>query len=136
MGIVSAKVLKEFDMDNAVYFADLYWKELLQIKENYQPVIVDIPKFPEVKRDFALLVDKSLLFADIKKIALETERKLLKNVYLFDVFEAKGIEDCKKSYAVSFILQDSENTLKDRQIENVMARLQKAFEEKLGAKLR
>ena len=136
MGIVSAKVLKEFDMDNAVYFADLYWKELLQIKKNYQPVIVDIPKFPEVKRDFALLVDKSLLFADIKKIALETERKLLKNVYLFDVFEGKGIEEGKKSYALSFILQDTEKTLKDSQIENVMARLQKAFEEKLGAKLR
>ena len=95
-----------------------------------------MPKFPEVKRDFALLVDKQVEFVDLARAAFETERKLLKNVYLFDVYEGKNLENGKKSYALSFILQDPENTLKDKQIESIMQRLQKMFEEKFGAKLR
>ncbi len=136
MAIVSPKLLKQFDIDDAVFFADLDWKQLLRQNKQYKPVITDLPKFPEVKRDFALLVDKQVEFADLAHAAFETERKLLKHVYLFDVYEGKNLEAGKKSYALSFILQDPENTLKDKQIEAIMQRLQHTFEEKFGAKLR
>ena len=136
MGIVSNKLLKAFDIDNPVYYADLDWNMLLRLNKQYKPVINDLPKFPEVKRDFALLVDKSVKFADLAKAALAAEKKLLKAVNLFDVYEGKNLEDGKKSYALSFILQDAENTLKDKQIEAIMAKLLKTFEEKFDAKLR
>ncbi len=136
MGIVNGKLLKAFDIDNPVYYADLDWSMLLKLNKQYKPVINDLPKFPEVKRDFALLVDKSVKFADLAKAALATEKKLLKAVNLFDVYEGKNLEAGKKSYALSFILQDTENTLKDKQIEAIMAKLQNVFEEKFDAKLR
>ena len=136
MGIVNNKLLKAFDIDNPVYFADLDWNMLLRLNKQYKPVISDLPKFPEVKRDFALLVDQSVKFADLAKAALATEKKLLKAVNLFDVYEGKNLEPGKKSYALSFILQDAENTLKDKQIEAIMAKLQKVFEDKFDAKLR
>ncbi len=136
MAIVAPTVLKQFDLSNPVYYADLDWKQLLKQNKQYKPVIEDLPKFPEVKRDFALLVDKQVDFAALARTAFETEKKLLKNVYLFDVYEGKNLEEGKKSYALSFILQDKENTLKDQQIDTIMSRLQKAFEEKFGAKLR
>ena len=136
MGIVNNKLLKAFDIDNPVYFADLDWNMLLRLNKQYKPVINDLPKFPEVKRDFALLVDQSVKFADLAKAALATEKKLLKAVNLFDVYEGKNLEAGKKSYALSFILQDAENTLKDKQIEAIMAKLQKVFEDKFDAKLR
>jgi len=136
MAIVAKPLLEQFDIDNPVYYADLYWRELLKQNKQYRPVINDLPKFPEVKRDFALLVDKNTQFADLARAAFETGGKLLKNVYLFDVYEGKNLEAGKKSYALSFILQDAENTLKDKQIENIMGRLQKTFEEKFNAKLR
>ena len=136
MGVVNSKLLKAFDIDNPVYYADLDWSMLLKLNKQYKPVINDLPKFPEVKRDFALLVDKSVKFADLAKAAIATEKKLLKAVNLFDVYEGKNLEAGKKSYALSFILQDTENTLKDKQIEAIMAKLQKVFEEKFDAKLR
>ena len=136
MGVVNSKLLKAFDIDNPVYYADLDWSMLLKLNKQYKPVINDLPKFPEVKRDFALLVDKSVKFADLAKAALATEKKLLKAVNLFDVYEGKNLEAGKKSYALSFILQDTENTLKDKQIEAIMAKLLKVFEEKFDAKLR
>ena len=136
MGIVNNKLLKASDIDNPVYFADLDWNMLLRLNKQYKPVINDLPKFPEVKRDFALLVDQSVKFADLAKAALATEKKLLKAVNLFDVYEGKNLEPGKKSYALSFILQDAENTLKDKQIEAIMAKLQKVFEDKFDAKLR
>ena len=136
MGIVNNKLLKAFDIDNPVYFADLDWNMLLRLNKQYKPVINDLPKFPEVKRDFALLVDQSVKFADLAKAALATEKKLLKAVNLFDVYEGKNLEAGKKSYALSFILQDAENTLKDKQIEAIMAKLLKTFEDKFDAKLR
>ena len=136
MGVVNGKLLKAFDIDNPVYYADLDWNMLLKLNKQYKPVINDLPKFPEVKRDFALLVDKSVKFADLAKAALAAEKKLLKAVNLFDVYEGKNLEAGKKSYALSFILQDAENTLKDKQIEAIMTKLQKIFEDKFGAKLR
>ena len=136
MGVVNTKLLKAFDIDNLVYYADLDWNMLLKLNKQYKPVINALPKFPEVKRDFALLVDKSVKFADLAKAALASEKKLLKAVNLFDVYEGKNLEEGKKSYALSFILQDAENTLKDKQIEAIMAKLQKVFEDQFGAKLR
>lgn len=136
MAIVDRKLCKQFDIDAPVYYADLYWNQLLKANKQYKPVIEDLPKFPEVERDFALLVDKQINFADLEQAAKQTEKKLLKGVTLFDVYEGKNLEEGKKSYALRFILQDKEDTLKDKQIENIMSRLQKAFEDKFGAKLR
>lgn len=136
IGIVSRKVLKTFDIDQEVYYADLDWNQLLKQNKQFKPLIVDLPKYPEVKRDFALLVDKSVEFSDLARAAFATEKKLLKNVYLFDVYEGKNLEEGKKSYALSFILQDAENTLKDTQIEHIMNRLKATFEEKFNATLR
>ncbi len=136
IGIVNKKLLKQFDIDNDVFYADLSWKALLKQNKQYKAVIEDLAKFPEVKRDFALLVDKTVAFEDLRKAAFETAGKLLKNVYLFDVYEGKNLPAGKKSYALSFILQDPNNTLKDQQIENIMARLQKVFADKFGATLR
>jgi phenylalanyl-tRNA synthetase beta chain len=96
----------------------------------------EISKFPEVKRDLALLLDKNINFAEIEKIAFETERKLLKRINLFDVYEGKNLEHGKKSYAVSFVLQDDSKTLTDNQIDGIMKKLQLNYETKLGAKLR
>ena len=136
IGIVARKVLKIFDIDQEVFYADLDWNQLLKQNKQYKAVITDLPKYPEVKRDFALLVDKSVEFADLARAAFSTEKKLLKNVFLFDVYEGKNLEAGKKSYALSFILQDAENTLKDTQIENIMNRLKATFEEKFNATLR
>ena len=136
IGIVARKQLKAFDIDQEVYYADLDWNQLIKQNKQYKAVITDLPKYPEVKRDFALLVDKSVEFADLARAAFGVEKKLLKNVYLFDVYEGKNLEEGKKSYALSFILQDTENTLKDTQIENIMNRLKKTFEETFGATLR
>lgn len=136
IAIVARGLLKQFDIDQEVYYADLYWKELLKLNKQYKAVINDLPKYPEVKRDFALLVDKTVKFADLARAAFATEKKLLKNVYLFDVYEGKNLEAGKKSYALSFILQDAENTLKDTQIENIMNRLKATFENQFHATLR
>ena len=96
----------------------------------------EIPRYPAVHRDLALLVDEATQFEQIRTVALETERKLLKDVALFDVYEGKNLEAGKKSYAVSFVLQDENNTLNDKQIDKVMQRLIAALQNKLGAKLR
>ncbi len=136
MGIVDRKQLKKFDIENEVYFADLNWKNILSEIKKHKISYSEISKFPEAKRDLALLLDKQIPFADISKIAFETERKLLKEVYLFDVYEGKNLEAGKKSYAVSFILQDENKTLTDNQIDGIMNRLIKNFDEKLGAKIR
>ena len=136
IGIVARKQLKAFDIDQEVYYADLDWNALIKQNKQYKAVINDLPKYPEVKRDFALLVDKTIEFADLARAAFATEKKLLKNVYLFDVYEGKNLEAGKKSYALSFILQDTENTLKDTQIENIMNRLKATFENQFHATLR
>ncbi|MBO7367604.1 MAG: phenylalanine--tRNA ligase subunit beta, partial [Paludibacteraceae bacterium] len=136
LGIVSKKQLKAFDIDADVFYADLFWDKILRQIKSDSITYADLPKYPEVKRDLALLLDKNVEFEQIENLAFQTERKLLKRVVLFDVYEGKGIEDGKKSYAVNFTLQDTEKTLEDRQIDNVMNRLIKAFTEKLGATIR
>ena len=96
----------------------------------------DIPKYPKVRRDFALLLDENVNFSQIDDIAQKTERKLLKDVSLFDVYEGKNLPNGKKSYAVSFILQDENKTLTDKQVDKIMGKLQHQFENQLGAELR
>ncbi len=136
LGIISKKQLKAFDIDADVFYADLFWDKILRQIKSDAITYADLPKYPEVKRDLALLLDKSVEFEQIENLAFQTERKLLKRVVLFDVYEGKGIEEGKKSYAVNFTLQDTEKTLEDRQIDNVMSRLIKAFTEKLNATIR
>lgn len=135
-GIVHPKIRKTMDIDAEVYFADINWTVLMAEINTQNVKYTELAKFPEVKRDLALLLDKQVTFAEIEKLAYETERKLLKNVNLFDVYEGKNLEAGKKSYAVSFVLQDSTKTLADAQIDPIMKKLQQAFETKLGAKLR
>lgn len=135
-GVVTKKLLKAFDIDSEVYFADFNWKELLKAIRNVKVNFTEISKFPAVKRDLALLLDKKVQFAEIEKIAYETEKKLLKEVSLFDVYEGKNLEAGKKSYAVSFLLQDENATLNDKQIDKIMSKLVANLENKLGAKLR
>jgi len=135
-GIVHPKICKKTDIDQEVFYADINWSLLIKEVANVRVQYSEISKFPEVKRDLALLLDKTVKFADIEKIAFETERKILKKVNLFDVYEGKNIEAGKKSYAVSFILQDETKTLTDNQIDGIMKKLLSNFESKLGAKLR
>jgi phenylalanyl-tRNA synthetase beta chain len=135
-GVVAKKVLKAFDIDSEVYYADLNWKELMKAIRNNKVSYKEICKYPAVRRDLALLLDKNVQFGEIEKIAYETEKKLLKEVSLFDVYEGKNLEAGKKSYAVCFMLQDENQTLNDKQIDKIMSKLIKNLEDKLGAKLR
>ncbi len=135
-GVVTKKILKAFDIDNEVYFADLNWKELMKAIRSVKVSYTEIPKFPAVRRDLALLLDKKVQFAEIEKIAYDTEKKLLRVVELFDVYEGKNLESGKKSYAVCFILQDETQTLNDKMIDKIMTKLVKNLEDKLSAKLR
>ncbi len=136
LGIVSPKLRKRMDIDTEVYYADLHWGNLLAETKTHKVQFHDIAKYPEVKRDLALLLDRDVRFADIEKIARDSERNLLRDVYLFDVYEGKNLEAGKKSYAVSFVLQDANKTLTDKQIEAIMKKIQTNLETKLGAKLR
>ncbi|MFZ4456692.1 MAG: phenylalanine--tRNA ligase subunit beta [Bacteroidales bacterium] len=135
-GIVNRRILKAFDIDTPVFYADINWTLLMKEVRNSKVTYSEISKFPSVKRDLALLVDKTVSFAEIQKIAIESERKLLKTVELFDVYEGKNLEAGKKSYAVSFLILDETKTLADKQIEAIMAKIQSNLEQKLGAKLR
>lgn len=135
-GIVHARLLKATDIEQPVYFADLFWENILKEVKRHRILFNDMPKFPEVKRDLALLLDKNISFEAIEKIAFKTERKLLKRINLFDVYEGKNLDPDKKSYAVSFYIQDVAKTLTDAEIDAVMKKLIKNFEQELGAKLR
>lgn len=136
VGIISKKVAKKFDIDIEVYYAELNWDNLMRYALRNKVTYTELPKFQAVKRDLALLVDDAVAFADIERIAYETERKLLKEVSLFDVYEGDKLPAGKKSYAVSFLLQDAEKTLNDKQIDNVMTRMIAALTKQLNAELR
>ena len=136
LGIVSKKICKQLDVDAEVYYAELSWTALMKETKKAAVTFSEISKFPAVKRDLALLIDKNVQFADIEKIAKESDRKLLKEVSLFDVYEGKNLPAGKKSYAVSFYLQDENKTLNDKQIDAIMKKIQTNLEQKLGAQLR
>ncbi len=135
IGLVDQKLLKSFDIAQPVYYAELYLEELY--KAAFAPVLYAEPaKFPAVKRDLALLIDKAITYAQLEKVAFDTERELLTEVSLFDVYEGDKLPAGKKSYALSFTLLSPEATLTDKQIEGSMEKLQKAFEKELGASIR
>jgi phenylalanyl-tRNA synthetase beta chain len=136
LGNVSSSIRKLFDINAEVFMANIYWDNVMCEAAETSVTFSDISKFPEVKRDLALLIDNSVQFAEIEKIAYETEKKLLRKVQLFDVYEGKNLPEGKKSYAISFTLQDAAKTLTDKQIDDIMQRLINQYQEKIGAKLR
>ncbi|MCQ2073658.1 MAG: phenylalanine--tRNA ligase subunit beta [Bacteroidaceae bacterium] len=136
MGVIKNTILKSFDIEKPVYFADIVWDELLKATKKVKVSYTDLPKFPAVRRDLALLVDKSVTFAQIESVAYGAEKRLLKDVSLFDVYEGRNLENGKKSYAVAFMLQDESQTLNDKQIEKTMNAIIRSLETSLGARLR
>ena len=136
MGILSRKLQKMAQIENEVYFADINWTALMKLTRKNKVEYYEISKYPAVSRDLALLIDKSVEFAQIEQIARQTEKKLLKRVELFDVYEGKNLPAGKKSYAVNFILQDEQKTLNDKQIEAIMQKLIANLTKQLHAELR
>ena len=136
IGRLSRELLKRMDIKQEVVYADLNWDLLLKQYPAKEVLYEEVAKFPEVRRDLALILKKDVTFAAIEQAAMQCEKKLLKRVSLFDVYEGKGITEGMKSYAVSFILQDKDKTLNDKQIEATMAKIQKTLETQLGAKIR
>jgi phenylalanyl-tRNA synthetase beta chain len=134
-GVVKKLIIKHFDIKQEVLYADFNWGKIQKYISN-KIKYTDIPKYPEVRRDFALLVDEKIQFEQIYTLAKQTEKSLLKEVNLFDVYQGANLPEGKKSYAVSFILQDHSKTLTDTQIDKIMSKLQGNFESQLGASLR
>ena len=135
IGVVKKSILKHFGIKQEVFFADFNWAAILKLISN-KIKFVEIPKYPEVRRDLALLIDQTVTYESIYTIAKQTEKSLLKNIDLFDVYEGQNLPEGKKSYALSFSIQDSSKTLTDEQIDKIMTKLQKNFESELGAVLR
>ncbi|MEG2242237.1 MAG: phenylalanine--tRNA ligase subunit beta [Muribaculaceae bacterium] len=136
MGVVKRTILKMMDIDQEVYYSEINWNAIVKLALKRKVTYTDLPKTQPVKRDLALLIDSDVTFAEIEKVIRDSERKLLKNVSLFDVYEGKNLEAGKKSYAVSVILQDEEKTLQDKQIEATMSKIIGNLEKQVGAKLR
>lgn len=136
MGVLGKKILKAADIDVPVYYAELSWTALMKVIRKNKVLYTEISKYPAVSRDLALLIDNGVEFAAIEETARQTEKKLLKKVELFDVYEGKNLPEGKKSYAVNFILQDETKTLNDKQIDAIMNKLITNLKNKLGAELR
>lgn len=135
-GLLNQQVPKSFDIKAEVLYANFNWVALVRKATQVRKAYTEVPKYPEVRRDFALLLDDAVSFKQIHDLAFKTERKLLTKVNLFDVYTGKKLADGKKSYAVSFVLQDMGKTLTDKQIDKIMGKLQHSFEKELGAELR
>ncbi|MBI3519580.1 MAG: phenylalanine--tRNA ligase subunit beta, partial [Bacteroidetes bacterium] len=135
-GLVDKSICKKMDVNAEVFYADFNWDNVLSLVGKTKLEFTEIPKFPAVRRDLALLLDKTITYKEVEDLAYSAERKLLKSVNLFDIYEGDKLAAGKKSYAVSFTLQDDEATLNDKQIDNVMQKLIKTYSEKLGATLR
>lgn len=135
-GLIKKSILKHFDIKQDILYADFNWDVILKQLKSFPTLFNEIPKYPEVKRDFALLLDQKITYKEIHDIAYGAERKLLKDMTLFDVYQGKNLPEGKKSYAVSFTLQDDKSTLTEKQIDKIMNKLQTAFERNLNATLR
>ena len=135
-GVIKKKILKEFGIKQEVLFADFDWDSILSMSGKKKVKVSELPKFPAVKRDLALLLDEKVTFKEVYNLAFQSERNLLKDVGLFDVYEGDKLPEGKKSYAVSFLLQDETKTLADKQIDKIMQKLQQTFEKNLDAVLR
>lgn len=136
LGIVDLKIKKAFDLSQDVYFADINFDNVMKAIKKNELVFTEISKYPAVSRDLALLIDNGVEFAEIEQVARQTEKKLLKKVELFDVYQGRNLPEGKKSYAVNFILQDDTKTLNDKAIDAIMQKLIKNLTAKLGAELR
>jgi phenylalanyl-tRNA synthetase beta chain len=136
VGRISVKYLQKFDIRQDVYYAHIEWDILMDLVKNYSISFHELPKYPAVRRDLALLIDRSVKFSQIRDIALKTERNLLREVGLFDVYESDTLGNNKKSYAVSFVLRDDRQTLTDKNIEKVMNNLIRAYEKEINAQIR
>ena len=136
LGVISRKLQKDFGIQNPVYYADLHWGALMKAIRKNKVEYTEISKYPAVSRDLALLIDKQIEFAQIEQIARQSERKLLKKVELFDVYEGKNLPQGKKSYAVNFILQDEQKTMGDKQIDAIMQKIIQNLKKQLNAELR
>ena len=136
MGIVSRAIQKRFGIQNEVFYADINWAQLCKAVKKHAVHYEEVSKFPAVSRDLSLLIDTKTEFAEIERIARNTEKKLLKSVELFDVYEGKNLPEGKKSYAVNFILQDPDKTLNDKAIDAIMNKLINNIKKQLGAELR
>jgi len=136
MGILAKKLQKQFGIDTTVYYAEMNWTQLMKATKKNEVLFTEVPRFPAVSRDLALLVDNAVEFAQIEQVARQTEKKLLKRVELFDVYEGDKLPAGKKSYAVNFILQDESQTMGDKQIDAVMQKLIANIKKQLGAELR
>ncbi len=136
IGVVSAKIRRQLDIKQDVYFLELNFDSLVKSTKKSKISVEELSKYPEVKRDLALLVDSKVTFAALREVAFATERKLLKSVSLFDVYEGDKLPAGKKSYALSFLLEDKSRTLDDKTIERIMSNLTTQFEQKCGATVR
>ena len=135
-GVVKRSILKKMDIEQEVLYADFNWDEVIEMTRQQKTSFTSIPKYPSVRRDFALLLDNSVTYDEIEHIARQTEKKMLTDVNLFDVYQGKNLPEGKKSYAVSFIFQDDNKTLTDKQVDKMMKKLQYRFEKELKAELR
>lgn len=136
IGIVNKTTTKKFDTQSTVFYADINWENVRPLLNSISQKVKEVPRFPEVKRDLSMLLDRKVKYEEVEKIAFDTEKTILKEVRLFDVYEGEKIDKDKKSYAVSFILLDEQKTLEEKQIENIMQKLMSNFEQKLGAVIR
>jgi phenylalanyl-tRNA synthetase beta chain len=136
LGVIRGNLLKMFDIKQEVLFADFNWAALCKMASRKQIIFTPIPKFPAVRRDFALMLNEEVPFKQLEEIAFKTEKKLLKDLTLFDVYTGDKLPKGKKSYAVSFRLQDETKTLTDKHIEKIMNKIKNAYEKQLGAELR
>lgn len=135
-GKIDPSLLKSFEIEEDVFYADFHWNQIIKQLKNYKTTFVPITKYPEVRRDLSMILDKDIAFEDLRQTALKTEKKLLREVSIFDVYEGDKIEKGKKSYALSFILQDEHKTLTDKQIDKVMKNISSQLEKNFTLKIR
>ncbi|MCE9538134.1 MAG: phenylalanine--tRNA ligase subunit beta, partial [Bacteroidetes bacterium] len=135
-GTVHRSILKSMDIKQDVFYADFNWDLIIEKLKKTNIMYTEVPKFPEVRRDLALLIDKAVQFEQLEQLAYQTEKNMLKSVNLFDVYQGDKLPVEKKSYALSFTLQDESATLTDKQIEKIMEKLIKTYQEKVGAEIR
>jgi phenylalanyl-tRNA synthetase beta chain len=135
-GLIGTALTETYGIDQEVYLAELDWNALAQHAYKQPLHYQEVAKFPQMRRDFALLLDQEVSFEALKTIALNTERKILTSVQLFDVYEGKNLPKGKKSYGISFTFQDKNKTLTDKQVDKIMEKLQQNFSKELKAELR
>jgi phenylalanyl-tRNA synthetase beta chain len=136
MGTINPALAKNFDIKQSVFAAEINWNSLFEIVKRVKVKFTELPKFPEVKRDLALLLDESVKYSDLRRSAFKAAKKYLKQVTLFDVYRGDKIPAGKKQYALNFVLQDTEKTLTDAEVEKIVSKLMSTFQNEWGASLR